>query len=119
MHRACVLNFKGSWFDHLPLIEFSCNNTFHASIDMAPYEVLYGRKCRSPICWDDIDDCKVLPPDCIKEMNRDRIRIVQSRQKSYHYVRRRPLEFKISSCWRLLFALGVLAEVCYLIRISS
>ncbi|GAA0138671.1 hypothetical protein LIER_00371 [Lithospermum erythrorhizon] len=101
MFRACALDFKCFWLDHLSLIEFSYNNTFHSSIGMAPYEALYGRKCRSPICWDDIDDCKVLPPDCIKEMNekvhliRDKIRIAQSRQKSYADVRRRPLEFEV------------------------
>jgi hypothetical protein len=50
MLRACVLNFQGSWEEHLPLIEFAYNNSFHASIGMAPYEALYGRKCRSPIC---------------------------------------------------------------------
>ncbi|WMV42149.1 hypothetical protein MTR67_035534 [Solanum verrucosum] len=47
--RACVIDFKGSWDDHLPLIEFSNNNNFHSSIQMAPYEALYGRRCRSPI----------------------------------------------------------------------
>ena len=49
MLRACVLDFGGSWAEHLPLVEFSYNNSFQASIQMAPYEVLYGRKCRSPI----------------------------------------------------------------------
>ncbi|KAL4195087.1 hypothetical protein AMTRI_Chr05g62760 [Amborella trichopoda] len=54
MLRACVIDFTGSWDEHLPLIEFAYNNSFQASIQMAPYEVLYGRKCRSPICWDEI-----------------------------------------------------------------
>ncbi|KAL0426522.1 UNVERIFIED_CONTAM: Transposon Ty3-I Gag-Pol polyprotein [Sesamum latifolium] len=52
MMRACVIEFRGNWDDHLPLIEFAYNNSFHFSIGMAPYEALYGRKCRSPICWD-------------------------------------------------------------------
>ncbi|KAL0421010.1 UNVERIFIED_CONTAM: Transposon Tf2-11 polyprotein [Sesamum latifolium] len=52
MMRACVIEFRGNWDDHLPLIEFAYNNSFHSSIGMAPYEALYGRKCRSPICWD-------------------------------------------------------------------
>ena len=50
--RACVLEFKGNWDDHLLLIKFAYNNGYHSSIKMAPYEDLYGRKCRSPICWD-------------------------------------------------------------------
>ena len=50
MLRACVIEFKGSWIHHLPLAEFSYNNSYHASIQMAPYEALYGRKCRSPLC---------------------------------------------------------------------
>ena len=50
MLRACVLDLKGSWEEHLPLIEFAYNNSYQASIQMAPYEALYGRPCRSPIC---------------------------------------------------------------------
>ena len=51
MLRACVLNLKGSWEKHLPLVEFAYNNSYQASIQMAPYEALYGRPCQSPICW--------------------------------------------------------------------
>ena len=51
MLRACVLDLKGSWEEHLPLIEFAYNNSYQASIQMALYEALYGRPCRSPICW--------------------------------------------------------------------
>ena len=47
---ACVLDLKGSWEENLPLVEFAYNNNYHASIQMAPYEALYGRPCRSPIC---------------------------------------------------------------------
>ena len=49
--RACVLEFKGNWDDHLPLFEFAYNKSYHSSIGMAPYKALYGRKCRSPVCW--------------------------------------------------------------------
>ncbi|KAL0411104.1 UNVERIFIED_CONTAM: Transposon Ty3-G Gag-Pol polyprotein [Sesamum latifolium] len=52
MMRACTMEFKGNWDDHLPLMEFAYNNSFHSSISMAPYEALYGRRCRSPVCWD-------------------------------------------------------------------
>ncbi|GKF19295.1 putative reverse transcriptase domain-containing protein [Tanacetum coccineum] len=51
MLRACVINFGKGWVKHLPLAEFSYNNSYHASMKAAPYEALYGRKCRSPVCW--------------------------------------------------------------------
>ncbi|WMV08176.1 hypothetical protein MTR67_001561 [Solanum verrucosum] len=51
MLRACVIEFKGSWDDHLPLIEFAYNDNYHPSIKIAPYEELYGRRCRYPVCW--------------------------------------------------------------------
>ena len=53
MLRAYVIDLKGSWDEHLPLVEFAYNNSYQASIKAAPYEALYGRKCMSPICWDD------------------------------------------------------------------
>ncbi|KAL0427580.1 UNVERIFIED_CONTAM: Transposon Ty3-I Gag-Pol polyprotein [Sesamum latifolium] len=52
MMRACIIEFKGNWDNYLPLMEFGYNNSFHSNIGMAPYEALYGRKCRSPVCWD-------------------------------------------------------------------
>ncbi|CAN4115287.1 unnamed protein product [Withania somnifera] len=63
MPRACVLDFKGSWDDHLPLIEFAYNNSYHSSIKMAPYEALYGRKCRSPIGWFEVGETVLVGPD--------------------------------------------------------
>ena len=51
MPRECIIDFKGNWDKHLALVEFSYNNSFHSSISMAPYEALYGRRCRSPIKW--------------------------------------------------------------------
>ncbi|GJS06359.1 putative reverse transcriptase domain-containing protein [Tanacetum coccineum] len=54
MLRACVLDFEGSWDVHLPLVEFSYNNSYHSSVRCAPFEALYGRKCRSPIMWAEI-----------------------------------------------------------------
>ena len=56
MLRACVIDFGGNWDDHLPLIEFSYNNSYHTSIDAAPFEALYGRKCRTPVCWAEIGE---------------------------------------------------------------
>ena len=56
MLRVFVLDFKGSWTSHLPLVEFAYNNSYHSSIKAAPYKALYGRKCRSPICWDEVGE---------------------------------------------------------------
>jgi len=55
-----VLEFGGNWEDLLPLVEFTYNNSYQASIGMAPYEALYGRKCRTPICWDEIKEWHLL-----------------------------------------------------------
>ncbi|GJV51322.1 putative reverse transcriptase domain-containing protein [Tanacetum coccineum] len=57
MLRACFINFGKVWERHLPLVEFSYNNSYHASIKAAPFEALYGRKCRSHVCWAEVGDC--------------------------------------------------------------
>ena len=54
MLRACAMEFKGGWDTHLALMEFTYNNSYQASIEMAPFEALYGRKCRTPVCWDEL-----------------------------------------------------------------
>ena len=54
--RACILDFQGSWKKYLPYAEFAYNNSYQSSIRMAPYEALYGKRCRTPICWFDIGD---------------------------------------------------------------
>ena len=56
MLRACMVDFKGSWEDHLHLAEFSYNDSYQASIKMAPFEALYGRRCRLPLCWDEVGE---------------------------------------------------------------
>ncbi|KAI3797676.1 hypothetical protein L1987_32938 [Smallanthus sonchifolius] len=101
MLRACVIDFGGNWDSHLTLIEFSYNNSYHTSIDMAPFEALYGRKCRSPICWNEIGEAQITGPELIQETSdkiiqiRDNIRVARSRQKSYADKRRKPLEFQV------------------------
>jgi hypothetical protein len=101
MLRGCALDFGGSWEDHLPLAEFSYNNSYQSSIQMAPYEALYGRKCRSPVCWFETGENKEFAPDYIKERQgvieviRDRLKIAQSRQKSYADQKRRLWEPKV------------------------
>ena len=67
MLRACVLDFKGSWEEHFPLVEFAYNNSYQASIHMAPYEALYGRPCRSPICWTEVAESATTGPNLIRD----------------------------------------------------
>ena len=66
MLRACVLEHKGNWDNFLPLIEFAYNNSYHSSLGMAPYEALYGRKCRSPLCWYEVGERKMLGPEIVQ-----------------------------------------------------
>ena len=75
------MEFQGSWVDRLPLIEFSYNNSYHASIGMAPHEALYGRKCRTPLCWSDISETVVIGPQIIEDMT-DQVRLIQQRMKA-------------------------------------
>ncbi|KAJ9556252.1 LOW QUALITY PROTEIN: hypothetical protein OSB04_010866 [Centaurea solstitialis] len=101
MLRACVLDFGGSWDTYLPLAEFSYNNSFHASIGMPPYEMLYGRRCRTPICWGEVGQRELGSTEIVQkttesiEMIRERLRTAQSRQKSYADRRRSDLEFQV------------------------
>ena len=67
MLRACVLDHKGSWEEHLPLVEFAYNNSYQASIQIAPYEALYGMPCRSPICWTEVGESSITSPDRIRD----------------------------------------------------
>ena len=100
MLRACVLDLKGSWDSHLPLVEFAYNNSYQASIQMAPNEALYRRPCRSLICWIEVGESFITSPDLIRDtsekvgMIRKRLLTAQSRHKSYTDVRCRPLELK-------------------------
>ncbi|KAD4385762.1 hypothetical protein E3N88_25931 [Mikania micrantha] len=101
MLRACVIDFGGNWDSHLPLVEFSYNNSYHASIGMAPFEALYGRKCRSSICWTEVGESQITGPKIIQETTdkirriRDNLLAARSRQKSYADKRRKPLEFEV------------------------
>ena len=64
--RACDLDIKGNWDDYLPIVEFAYNNSFQASIGMTPFEGLYGRRCRYPVCWDDVGEKKLLGPELVQ-----------------------------------------------------
>jgi hypothetical protein len=96
-----VLEFGGNWEDLLPLVEFAYNNSHQTTIGMAPYEALYGRKCRTLICWEEVGERKLLGPEMV-QLTTDKVRVIkkrmkeaQDRQKSYADRRRRPLEFQV------------------------
>ena len=101
MLRACVIDFRDAWEIHLTLVEFAYNNSYHSSIGMAPFEALYGRPCRTPICWTEVGEKQILGPEIVEQtiekikVIRARIKTAQDRQKSYADNRRRELEFEI------------------------
>nr|GEZ76979.1 putative reverse transcriptase domain, ribonuclease H-like domain, aspartic peptidase domain protein [Tanacetum cinerariifolium]GEZ77198.1 putative reverse transcriptase domain, ribonuclease H-like domain, aspartic peptidase domain protein [Tanacetum cinerariifolium] len=103
MLRACAIDFGNSWDRHFPLVEFSYNNSYHASIKAAPFEVLYGRKCRPPVCWSEVGDSQLTGPELIRETTKkivqikNRLLTARSRQKSYAGVRHKPIEFEVGN----------------------
>ena len=119
MLRACMMDFKGNWVEHLPLIKFAYNNSFQSSIGMTPYKALYGRPYRSPMCWMEFGEASLIGPDLVQE-TMDKIRVIrdmllttQNRQKSYVNHRRKPLEFHIGdhvllfvTPWKGVFRFG-------------
>ncbi|GJX01244.1 putative reverse transcriptase domain-containing protein [Tanacetum coccineum] len=101
MLRACAIDFGKGWVNHLPLIEFSYNNSYHASIKATPFEALYGRKCHSPICWSEVGEAQILGPELIQETTekifqiKQRMQAACDRQKSYANLKRKPMEFQV------------------------
>ncbi|KAL0536297.1 hypothetical protein IC582_025240 [Cucumis melo] len=99
--RACALEFPGSWDSHLHLTEFAYNNSFQATIDMAPFEALYDKCCRSPVCWDEVGEQRLMGLELVQSTNetiqkiRSRMQTAQSRQKNYADVRWKDLEFDV------------------------
>nr|GEZ40396.1 putative reverse transcriptase domain-containing protein [Tanacetum cinerariifolium] len=99
--RACVIDFGKGWVKHLPLCEFLYKNSYHASIKAAPYEALYGRKFRSPVCWAEVGEAQLTGPELIQEtmenivLIKQRIQPAQDRQKSYADLKRKPMEFEV------------------------
>ncbi|GJS65791.1 putative reverse transcriptase domain-containing protein [Tanacetum coccineum] len=90
MLRACVIDFGKGWVNHLPLVEFSYNNSYHASIKAAPFEALYGRKCRSPVCWAEVGEVQLTGPEIVQETTekviqiKQRIQAARDRQRLRH-----------------------------------
>ncbi|GJU95771.1 reverse transcriptase domain-containing protein [Tanacetum coccineum] len=101
MLYACVIDFGSSWDHHLPLVEFSYNNSYHASIKVTQYKALYGRKCRSPVCWSEVGDSQLTGPKLIRDTTKKIVQIKnclltsRSRQKSYTDRRTKLLEFEV------------------------
>jgi hypothetical protein len=101
MLRACALDYGSSWDDNLPYAEFSYNNSHQASIEMAPFESLYGRKCTTPLLWNGVGERSLFGPDIIRDAEekvhliRDRLKIAQSRQKSYADSKHREVTYEV------------------------
>nr|GEX25401.1 putative reverse transcriptase domain, ribonuclease H-like domain, aspartic peptidase domain protein [Tanacetum cinerariifolium] len=96
-----ALDFGKGWEKHLPLVEFSYNNSYHAIIKAAPFKASYGRKCRSPVCWAKVGDVQLMGPEIIHETTekivqiRQRLQAARYQQPSYANIRRKPLEFQV------------------------
>ncbi|GJS51211.1 putative reverse transcriptase domain-containing protein [Tanacetum coccineum] len=101
MLHACVIDFGKGWDRHLRLVEFSYNNSYHTSIKATSFEALYGRKCRSPICWAEVGDSQLTGPEIVHETTekiiqiKSQIQASHDRQKTYADVRHKPLEFQV------------------------
>ncbi|GJY26643.1 putative reverse transcriptase domain-containing protein [Tanacetum coccineum] len=101
MLRACAIDFGKGWVNHLPLFEFSYNNSYHASIKAAPFEALYGRKCRSPVCWAEVGQVKLTGSELVQETTekiiqiKQRMQVACDRQKSYTNLKLKPMEFQV------------------------
>nr|GEW87792.1 putative reverse transcriptase domain, ribonuclease H-like domain, aspartic peptidase domain protein [Tanacetum cinerariifolium] len=101
MLRACVIDFGNGWVIHLPLVEFSYNNSYHASIKAAPFEALYGRKCRSYVCWFEVREVQLTGPKIVQETTKkiiqikQRIQAARDRQKNYADLKCKPMEFQV------------------------
>ena len=101
MLRACVIQYDKNWDKFLALVEFSYNNSYQSSLKMAPFEALYGRRCRTPLSWSQIREHKIFGPDLVTEAE-NKVKIIQanlkaaqSRQKSYADKRRKLLQFEV------------------------
>ncbi|GKF83918.1 putative reverse transcriptase domain-containing protein, partial [Tanacetum coccineum] len=81
MLRACVIDFGNGWVKHLPLVKFSYNNSYLASIKAAPFEALYDQKCRSPICWAEVGEVQLTGPEIVQETTKKVIQIKKRRFK--------------------------------------
>jgi hypothetical protein len=101
MLRACALQYGRSWNKSLSYAKFSYNNSYQESLKMAPFEMLYRRRCQTPLFWNEMGEWRVFGPDVLDavekkvHMVRENLRVTQSRQKSYADHRRRELSFEV------------------------
>jgi predicted YcjX-like family ATPase len=101
MLRVCVIDYPGNWDKNLPWAEFSYNNSYQESLKVAPFKVLYGRRCRTPLNWIEPREKMIFGPDLVEEAEttvsriQDNLRAMKSRQESYANKRRQPLEFAV------------------------
>ncbi len=80
MLRNCVIEFERSWNRYLPLAEFAYNNSYQSSIQMAPYEALYGRRCRTPLCWTELGEDKLVGPNLVKQ-TKEKVKLIKANLK--------------------------------------
>ena len=95
------MEFPRSWDRYIPLMAFSYNNSYQASIDMAPYEALYGRRCRTPVCWTELNEHKVIGLDIVKDTEdevqviQQRLKVASNRHKSYADLKRKEIVYEV------------------------
>ncbi|GJZ88506.1 putative reverse transcriptase domain-containing protein [Tanacetum coccineum] len=124
MLRACVIDFGNGWVKHLPLVEFSYNNSYHASIKAAPFEALYGRKCHSPVCWAEVGEVQLTGPEIVQETTekviqiKKRIQVARDRQKSYADLKHKPMEFQVGDRV-MLKVLAKIRDVAYKLELPQ
>ena len=101
MLRGCVMEFTGSWDMYILLIKFAYNNSYQSSIGIAPYEALYGQRCRTPVCWTELNEHKMIGPDIVKDTE-EKVRVIQQRlkatndrQKTYADLKRKDIEYEV------------------------
>ncbi|GJW29157.1 putative reverse transcriptase domain-containing protein [Tanacetum coccineum] len=120
MLRACAIDFGKGWVNHFPLVEFSYNNSYYASIKAAPFEALYGRKCRSPVCWAEVGEVQLTGPERVQETTEKIVQIKQrmqasrDRQKTYADLKCKPMEFQVGD--KVLEKVG---EVAYKLELPE
>nr|GFA77953.1 putative reverse transcriptase domain, ribonuclease H-like domain, aspartic peptidase domain protein [Tanacetum cinerariifolium] len=110
MLHACAIDFGKGWVNHLPLFEFSYNNSYHATIKATSFEALYGQKCCLPVCWTEVGEAQILGPELIQETTekivliKERMQAAHDRQKSYVDLKRKPMEFQVGDKVMLKFS---------------
>nr|GFB32884.1 retrotransposon protein, putative, Ty3-gypsy subclass [Tanacetum cinerariifolium] len=101
MLRACAIDFGKGWVNHSPFVNFSYNNSYHATIKAAPFEALYGRKRHSPVYWTEVGEAQILGQELIQETTekivkiKQRMQVARDRQESYADLKHKPMEFRV------------------------